>query len=193
MAVPTNPITIGAMKACLSGFLFGVLAVMLLPNTAFAASAPKLVEAGDHYDLSYKIDVPPEHDYWISIRDALRAGQTVAVYHNIEMREQNTFFGGHIAKARKARYVSYNLFENTYAYGTAPDDMRQTTRREEARDFLYGVTVEDFTPIAELKKATVYDIEIRLKLDENIHTEGLLFFDGLFNHTLTRQFTHVAR
>lgn len=172
---------------------FVVLLGGVVSAKSYAEDAPKLVREENHFNLSYKIDIPPAHEFWISIRDAVRAGQTAEVRHKVQMREENTFFGGRVAKAEAAKYISYNLFENTYSYGKDPQAMRQTTRLGDVQNFLFGADLTNFVQADKLKKATVYDIRIRLSLDENIHTQGLMFFDTVFNQKLTRHFTHVAR
>lgn len=175
------------------------MAVMLTVFLAFSGGSaqadepPTLIRHDDAYGLQYKIDVSEESNFWLNLRDAIRAGQTARVTHEISMKQADSFFGGTVARQKARKYVRYNLFENTYSYGDEPDNMRQTTQVKEVKNFLFSMDKPQFVPVNKLEKATLYDIQIRLKLDENRQGGDFLGISGLFGQKLNREFSYVAR
>ena len=159
----------------------------------YGEGPPRLVKEEAGFRLRYQLEVPEDGGFWSSLQDAIRAGKKVSVTHYVDMREANVFFGGKVAQASAEKYVSYNLFENTYSYGTTLGDMRQTTQLDRIKNFLFSVDKPAFVAPDELETATLYEIRIRVHLDENPEAGSFFGIDGLFSPKLRREFSHVAR
>lgn len=160
---------------------------------AAAEEQPTLIKDGDAYRLEYTLEVDEESGFWTNLRDAIRAGQIARVTHQVDMAVADRMFGGRVAQTKAEKYVSYNLFENTYAYGTSPEDMRQTTQLSQVKNFLFSLSAPNFVPTGRIETATLYNIRVRLRLDESLKGSGGLGLDAFFGQKITREFSHVAR
>lgn len=185
-------------------FIYVVLAFLFVGGGAGGATgveAPfsdtiSLVQKGDDFMVNYQLHIEPESSFWVAVRDAMRAGRQVQVTHQVRMNEADSLLSSYIAKKTWKKYLSYNLFENTYSYGSDPENLAQTTRLDIVQSFAFGISNQPLVAVQDLERAQVYDIRVHLQVSEEGADEGLLGylpFGGLFKRKLTRYFTHVAR
>ena len=145
------------------------------------------------YRLQYKLTIPEDSDFWINVRDMIRAGKVIRLTHQVDIYAADAVFGGHVAQDSFNKYVRYNLFDDTYAYGHTAEKTRLTTQLSEVKRFLFSADKPEFLPQKALKTAEAYDVKITLRLVGGEQNGLLAMLQRFFSPQWTEAFRHVAR
>ena len=177
------------------GLLFCFMTAFLMTAPSIAAKdAPLLIAEDDgKYRLQYNLNIPEKSDFWINVRDMIRAGKVVRIMHRVDMRHADSFFWGGVAHGVFEKYVQYNLFEDTYAYGRTPKKSRRSGQLSDVKGFLFSLDAPDFLPKKKIETANAYSIQITLRLGDNEKIGVLSMLQGFFSPKWTKEFSHVAR
>ena len=177
------------------GVFFCVMTFLLMMTPfVYAKDAPLLIaEEGGMYRLQYNLNIPEKSDFWVNVRDMIRAGKVVRITHLVDIHEADALFGGEVAHSAFHKYVRYNLFEDTYAYGNSPKKSRRSGQLSDVKAFLFSHDKPDFLPKKKLETANAYRINITFRLQDNRKTGVLSMLQAFFSPKWTKEFSHVAR
>ena len=174
-------------------FCFVAAFLMMVPS-GYAKDAPLLIAEDDGmYRLRYNMNIPEKSDFWINVRDMIRAGKIVRITHRVDIGKADVLFGGGVAHDVFNKYVRYNLFEDTYAYGKTPEKPRRSGRLSDVKAFLFSLEAPEFLSQKQLETAKAYRIQVTLRLHDNEKTGVLSMLQGVFSPQWTKEFSHVAR
>ncbi len=182
-------------KFCQTLFIFVVL--LVAANTPLSAqdAPPLLIPSDENLFISYQLE-DKDDVFWAAVRDAARSGRKVMVIHNVKMKKANNIIGGKVQKKVWHKFVTYNLFEDSYGYGENIDELRRTTRKELVKAFVLGIDNKQFIAKGKIKTGKEYKIKIHLEVTEKREEDSwvsYLPFQNLFKQKLLKSFIHVAR
>lgn len=175
-----------------------LLGTVLCAVPAFAATPkpPLLVTRNGMVQATYTL-----HDVggrlWNAVRDGVRAGKVMHVQRTISVVPRSSYFGiGGAGSASADLYVSYNLYQNTYAYG--PDLKHMQTRHNENAVKAAVLNIKGlplFTP-DKLQTGAEYTINVSATVKDADRDTGWLRFvplANLFRTSLNDSFDYIAR
>lgn len=173
-------------------------AVMLLPALPMASSAPFFTLSGhsnESVTFSYKLE-DRDRQFWYDVRDALRAGEDVAVRHRIMIYHQRPYvWNKRIARATATVGVRYNLFENRFNIGIPGQAREHVFFGEEiAEEAILTMQHVQLKLDEPLKSGETYRIRIETQMLSNPAMRGwqrYLPIEGLFRPQIIQEVTHV--
>ena len=175
--------------------LLGCIALSTAVPVWAESKSPLLVPHDDMLDITYRM--PDPHDtFWIAVRDAARAGRIVKVMHTVSISRVTSLLGGRVASKTYTEYVRYNVFENTYSYGTDLKSLRETASEDTVRQSVLSLDNMPFIKADALTTGDEYTLTVRLDIGEAADRNGwleYLMIPGWFGTSLEQSFVHVAR
>lgn len=173
-------------------------ALFLLPVVAVAGSAPffNISPQPDSITLSYKLP-DPHQEFWHSVRDALRAGDSVIVRHRVEVFHHRPWlWNKRIARVTAAVQVNYNLFEKrfTVGKGNTPERARTYFDEQTAEEVVLSMQHLPLKLDAPMQSGETYRVVIEMQLlgqpqDRSWHR--FLPIEGLFRPQLIQEVEYV--
>jgi len=172
------------------------LLIALAPvASAWAASTYTMVTAEGKVSISYTL-TDRDGAFVSALLDHARAGGTVRVHHHIVMNAVKGLRWGDLAEAHAYIYISYNLFDDTYAVGYNPNAMRTLTDEAEVAAFALQIKEAPLVMADKLRTGDEYSVSVTATIQAADDKGGWLSYlplNQLFRKELYEAFFYIAR